>query len=1117
MHVRLGTTKPQILLFMIATFVSLAQTVASQDLDNITISGRVIDQNGAVIAGARVTATLVSINRQRTVTTDGDGAYRLLQLAPGSYNVKASAGGFTPEERTNLVAIAAQNVALNFILKPASVTAGTVVISAADNQVDTARTVVGGTVTAREIESLPIASRSPIDLIFTMGGVAEEPLSVRDLALDPSARTTPEEAGNFSISGGTAYSNNITIDGLDNNDDRSAQERFTPSMEAVAEVQVIRNQFAAEYGRASGGRLNLRTQSGRNDWRGRAFYFFRDESLNANSWKNNTLGIKRLPLQEHDPGFTLSGPIVIPHLYGGNARSFFFASYEYDTFLESTLIDTLVPLDQNPLFALPDPTNPAAKRAENPALPALAALNGLAPFISSVSTPQRNHIFSARVDQKWTGRHDGSFLFQMGHLKNLRQFGGGDRLAQALIGKTHNTEALAYSDNFVLSSKAVAQTRVQFSQLRPAVAASGGAQSPVVLITIKDSAALNSGTLIAGSSTAGATDRSESRIQFQDILAYVRAAHSVKLGADLQRIKSSFIDLSDVTGTWNFDSAGDFLANLPSRFRQNFLTTSIQRNHYAGLFVQDEWGLRSNLMLSYGLRYEYESIIKDRNNFGPRLAFAYDPFRSGKTVIRTGVGIFYNRALLRTIDDFTTGAQQLFFDTDTLSDPATGKIMSDTQRRSFIATNLRFPQRVASDSPLIKQLAVSNSGTKSAGGVLRRLDPALRIPESYQANVGIEREMGRALVVEANYTWNRTLHLWREYNLNAPALPRGFRNFTDYLASRDFANFLSKPGGIRPVLNTSAAGDLVRFVLSAPDPANPNSVGRVTEFGVPVSLVNLNALSSTTAVNAALAALNFLRPDSTKGEIEQLIPVGRSFYHGLTVDLRNHTQAKRNGAAFSFRAAYTLSFLKDDGVVNTSDALRPGDFQREMVYGLQDRRHRLVISGTWQTPAYLGRWHISPLVRLASGAPFNIGIGSDRNLDDVDNDRPIFTGDISQLRWRRPGQPIQESILNRLALPAIGQTGNLPRNAGRGPGLFAFDFQVTREFKLTERLSLRPVVEIFNVLNKTIFNFGSEFIDFNALSPASSAATRQAFIDSFLIPTRTLRPREIRIGMRMDF
>ena len=1110
----------RILIRILALAASLlfALTVAAQDLDNVTISGKVTDQNGAVIPGATVTATLVATKVDRTAVTDDNGNYKLIQLPPGIYSVKASSASFATEEKKDLTTIAAQHVQLDFVMKPAGVTAEAVVVSTAEpTQVDTTRTVVGGTVTTREIEALPNASRSPLDLIFTLGAVAEEPLSTRDLADDKSARTTPEEAGNFSLAGGAAYSNNITIDGLDNNDDRSAKERFTPSTEAIEEVQIIRNQFAAEYGRASGGRINLRTRGGSNKFHGRGFYFFRDESLDANTWKNNSLGIKRLPLQEHDPGFTYSGPVELGKLYRGRNRTFFFTAYEYDTFLESTLIDALVPVDQNPLFAIPAPTDLASRRAENPSAPALTAVNGIAPFISPVNTPQRNHILTARIDHKFTDMHNGSFLLQLGRLNNLRQFGGGNRLAEAIVGKTRNTDAISYSDNYVISSKAVAQTRFQFSRLTPAVEATGGATNPVVLISIKDSLALNSGTLIAGTSTTGATDRRENRFQFQEIFAYEKGRHSLKFGGDIQRIKSTFIDLSDATGTWSFDSAGDFLANTPSRFRQNFLTTSTQHNTYAGIFAQDEWRLKRNLMLSYGLRYENETIVRDLNNFGPRVAFAYDPFKSGKTVIRGGAGIFYNRALLRTIDDFTTGAQQLFFDTDVLTDPATGKVMTDPQRRAFIAANLKFPRTLSADSSLVKQFGVGNTGTSGGGGLLRRLDPSLRIPESYQANVGFERQIQKSFVVEVNYTWNRGLHLWREFNVNAARLPKTYKSFTDYLASQDFTNFLSKPGGVRPILNTTTAGDLVRFVLNPPDPANPNSVIRVVEFGVPVSLVNLNAFTSTTSVTTALAALNSLRPDTSKGEVEQLIPVGNSYYHGLTFEVRSRFKQGKNGFAFSFRGVYTLSFLKDDGLVNTSDALIPGDFRGEISRSLQDRRHRFALSGTLDLPKSLGRLRFSPVLRIASGAPFNIGIGADRNLDDVSNDRPIFTGDPSVLKWREPGHPFDASILNQFTLPTIGQTGNLPRNAGMGPGQFILDLNVTREFRVTERVRLRPTIEFDNVLNKTVFSFGSEFIDFNAFGPTSSPATRQAFIDSFLVPTRTMRPRQIRLGIRMDF
>jgi hypothetical protein len=170
------------------------------------------------------------------------------------------------------------------------------------------------------------------------------------------------------------------------------------------------------------------------------------------------------------------------------------------------------------------------------------------------------------------------------------------------------------------------------------------------------------------------------------------------------------------------------------------------------------------------------------------------------------------------------------------------------------------------------------------------------------------------------------------------------------------------------------------------------------------------------------------------------------------------------------------------------------------------------------TAPWLGRLKLSPILRLASGAPFNISIGGvDRNLDDVANDRPIFTGDLSLLHFRKPGEPLNPALLTAFALPTIGQTGNLPRNAGIGPGSFLLDLNVTREFRINEKMRLRPVVEIDNLLNKTVFSFGTEFINFTGLSPQATPAQRQAFIDSFLVPTRTLRPRQIRIGVRFDF
>ncbi|HEU4797166.1 MAG TPA: TonB-dependent receptor [Pyrinomonadaceae bacterium] len=1073
--------------------LTLLLFVFNQDLDTVAISGRVMDQNGAVIPRVEVEAKLIKTGFTRRTTTDAEGRYRLIQLEPGNYSIQISAAGFATQHIENIATVSGQSLQFEVTLIPSSVIAEPVVVTTAETPgLDTKRTVTGATLNLADTKSLPLVTRSVLDLVFTLPGVTEEPLSTRDLAEDrnSNAAGTPEEAGIFSLAGAPAYSNNLTIDGLDNNDDRAARERFQPSLEAIAEVQVITNQFSAEYGRASGGRVNLRTRSGSKDFHGSAFHFFRDESLNANTFRNNSLGLARLPLQEHVAGFTASGPVFAPRK---REHTVFFVSYELNKTLDSALIDTLVPLQPSRVYPLPRPTHPAQSRLEDVNEPALAA--EVAPYISSLSTPFNNTSIIARLDHQFSEAHNASLVYQAGRLVNLRQFGGGNRLADALQARRRNSDAFSYSDTLVLSAKVVNQLRFQYSRLAPSFKTSAS-NVPVVLITMNDSLTIEdprrrTGTLIAGSSTLGGSDRREKRIQLQEILSLVRGNHSLKSGFDLHHVRSTFIDLSDLTGTFSFASAGDFLAGVPSRYRQNFQSSSTQRNTYTGFFLHDEWQVHPSLLLSYGLRYERETIIRDANNVGPRFSLAYAP--TEKFVARFGAGIFYNRPLLRTIDDFTLGQQQLFFDTNSLTDPLTGTLLTSEQRRAFIATNIRFAQTLAVDSNLVQQFGVLNTDFS------RRLDPSLRIPESYQINAGVEHDLGAGYSVEANFTFTRGIHLWREFNANAPVLPSGYNNFTEFLASRDFANFAHPLTAIRPLHNASNAGELVRFGHSGLNPSNPNTVARVVEFGVPVSLMNLNG-SSSTMLNAALAAINHLRPDPSRGEVEQLVSVGNSFYRAVSVELR-----KRFGK-INFRAGYTLSNLVDDGVVNTSDALVAGDFRGERARSLLDRRHRFVFSGSFALPRYLGSVQLSPIWRVASEAPFNISLGGiDRNLDDVSNDRPNYSGDLSLLRWRAPGEPLEPAIVAAFSLPPLGQSGNLPRNAGRGPGLFVFDLNVTREFQIKGG-TIRTYVEFDNVLNKTVFSFGSEFINFNSGSN-----------DSFLLATRTGRPRQLRVGLKVEF
>ncbi|MCA1609010.1 MAG: hypothetical protein LC730_06090, partial [Acidobacteria bacterium] len=247
------------------------------------------------------------------------------------------------------------------------------------------------------------------------------------------------------------------------------------------------------------------------------------------------------------------------------------------------------------------------------------------------------------------------------------------------------------------------------------------------------------------------------------------------------------------------------------------------------------------------------------------------------------------------------------------------------------------------------------------------------------------------------------------------------------------------------------------------------------------------------------------------GQIEQVGSMGSAVYEGVILEMRRRFRQIGYGFGASFRAVYTLSRLRDDGLVNTSSAQIPGDFDSEFGLSVQDRRHRFAFSGSFESPGWLGKLRFSPILRIASGNSFNLSAGGiDRNLDDVNNDRPNFSGDLGLISFRNPGDPLPTELISGLSLPPIGSPGNLPRNSGRGPAQFIFDLNLTREFRFTERFRLRPSIEFDNIFNARVFTFASDFINFENIGTA-------AFAQNFLVPQRTLRPRQIRLGIRFDF
>ncbi|MCI0487663.1 MAG: TonB-dependent receptor [Blastocatellia bacterium] len=1045
-------TAPAISLCIILLLLSV--TVRADDLDNIIFEGIARDNTGALIAGAQVIVRHLGTGVERASVTDEEGRYRIVVTGPGNYKLRVTADGFKQEESAELRLTAGRTVAMNFTLSPSGVSEQITVEASDAPLVDTTRTVVGDTVTRSDLESLPLINRDPLELVFLLGGVAEAPLNVADLADEGRGvflRGTPEEAGLLSLTGAPATSNNITIDGLDNNDDRSARERITLSPESVAEVQIITNQYAAEYGRASGGRINIRTRGGVNRYRGEAVFFFEDESLNANTYFRNARKVGRLPLHRLREGASFSGPLW-PDKY------FFFANYERLDVSDFAEISAFVPTEMNPLFPLPLPTR----------APVAGSQVGL--FEDEISTPETRNLAGVRVDFNFDQSHNATVRFDIARGANKRGFPGGSRLIETLLVGGRDSDSISVSDNFVLSDRAINQARFQFSRLLPR----NRTDTDSIGVIIQEPSRVVAGSFTGSASSPGFA-REERRTQIQNTLSITIGDHNLKMGGDVQLVRSAFTDLFATGGEYTFETVSDFLSNLPSRFIQRFDTSSRLGNDVLGLFVQDEWRVRPNFTLSLGFRWDNESILDDRDNFSPRISIAWDPFggkisgsRAGKTVLRAGFGVFYNRALLRTIDDFTLGSSALTVDSD-----ITPEVLSAVQ----------FPGPIT-DRQLAERFGLLETE------FLRRISPDLEIPYTIQSGLGLERQLSKSLVVTADYVFTRGAHLWRESNINAPVLPEGFASFTEYLLSRDFDNRRDASGS-RPL--TGANADVVRFDLSASTTTTPGAIRVVN--GIRLITLGLNAPRSSN-VTTALRAVRPLRPDPTLTQVELLEATGNSFYHGGVFSVRYAL-----GRIARLRAAYTLSKFIDEGVTNTASPQDLFDRRAERSLALQDQRHRFTVSGQFEVPRI--RLELAPIISFGSSRPFNIGSGVDRNLNDIQNDRPNFIREIGRPEWRRPGSEAADDVKAALELAPIGSNGNLPRNYGRGPGTRTINLRASRTFAVREKITLRPAVDVFNLFNNTVFSFGSEFIDRDD--------------QDFLLPRRSQRPRSVQLSLKVSF
>lgn len=605
------------------------------------IQGTVSDESGGVLPGVTVSLRNAATGLQRATTTDRLGVFRAPLLPLGTYAVTASLQGFATLERKGLTLTIGETLTVDLVLKVASAQE-TVEVLADAPVIEATRTQQSSTVSARAVANLPVNGRNFIDFVLTTPGVT------RDVRL-----------GDISFAGQRGTLNSLIIDGADNNNTffgqslgrtGSGRAPYQFSQDAVQEFQVNRNAYSAEYGRAGGAVINVVTKSGTNDYHGSIFEFYRDKKLNANSWANKSAGATPRPKSPYhfdQFGGSLGGPLV-------RDQAFFFVSYDG----QRNTIPNEISLQQN-LGSVVVPPDAASQAG-------FATLQGKA---QNWERRQDQNVFLARVDWQLDPKHRLSLRYNHQNFTGQNFENGGATNAEEHTGNSLvQTRTLNLSLASVFSPTFFNEFRFQWARDKEP----GLANSDAPEATVRQGGRT---VLTIGRNFFSPRETTIKRFQVADTVTVIRGRHALKGGLDL-----NFDDIlnffpGNFSGAYTFSSLASFNAGRPSnsaageRYVQAFAgdgttgpTTRPDITEIAA-YAQDEFRVRKDLTITLGLRYDVQKFAQppvknpdpqlaaagidtsflntDKNNFGPRLGFAWNPRR--KLVVRGGYGIFYGR------------------------------------------------------------------------------------------------------------------------------------------------------------------------------------------------------------------------------------------------------------------------------------------------------------------------------------------------------------------------------------------------------------------------------------------------------------------------------------------
>jgi hypothetical protein len=1046
-----------LLLAGLLAFPDLLGVRASAQVAGGTISGAVTGATELAMPNARVTLKNVATGAARVITTGAGGLYTSPNLAPGTYEMRVEASGFSTQERTGITVTVGAKLVVNVMMQigESSQVIREALPAVAEAQ---ASSTSGGTVSASTVRDSPLNGRDWTQLAGLEAGVTGiQTGNVQALRGFGAA---------ISVSGARPDQNSYRLDGISINDySNGAPGSVLGSnlgVDAVEQFSVLGSNYPAGYGRTSGGVINAVTRSGTNAFHGNVYEFLRNSALDA----RNFFDAQIPPFKRNQFGGSVGGPIQ-------KDRTFFFADYEgLRQSLGVTHVDTVpsAAARQGQLSTGPVRVDPAAARFLNAfyPLPNGGALangdTGIYTFAQQQVTTE--NYFTTKIDRKFSERdnlsgtymHDNSIVIQP------------DTFGELLSNVVSRRQLVTLHEEHIFNPRLLNAARAGYNR---AVAIEGGVTS-ILNPLLKDPSYgfvpgqfagyvkgvpgltdFNGGPDASHSSSlSSARDRFWNSFQGADDVFLTRGVHALQFGAVVERMQDNTFAVTSTDGGFKFGSLANLLTNRPLNFQAQVpgpVATFGVRETLFGAYVQDDIRVRPGLNLSLGLRYEMSTVPAEAHNrlsnldhltdaqprlgspfflnptlhnFEPRVGLAWSPAADNKTIVRAGFGVFdvlplpYEFSL--TIPSVTPFRNQIFPEVLAPGTFPTGAF------QQFAGDTSTFRAGYAEHNPKRNYVL--------------------------QWNFNLQRELPGRLTATVGYVGSHGVH--QPYRVD---------NIDMVLPTE-----LTPAGYVFPSPDTSST-------------LNPN-FGRI-------SATLWQASSSYHALQAVIA---------------------KSLSHGVQF----------HGAYTWGKSIDTLSAtVANDAFPN--GILNPPFFDVRRTRGLSDFDvgQNFVVNLSWQTPVpkkasklagwVLSGWQLGGIFKASSGQPFTPLLGGDPlglKLDETNELLDLVVGPGCQT-LSNPGNPNHYIKTQCLAFPnPANRMGNLGRNTVIGPGLANLDFSLFKNHRvrrISENFNVQFRAEFFNVFNRA--NFASPTDNRVVFDQNGNSTSSAGLIDSTQTPSRQIQ------------